>query len=303
MANETAAVATSKLAIMVRSAANLPADRWSDERIAAIRSTCCPEKATNSQFAIFLATAQKYDLDPITKEIWLVEDQGRIMVVTGRDTYVKVAGREKIYQGYQSGVVYANDEFGIEVAGQTVNVLHRIKSVFDRGARKGAYCVLFVEGRPPQVIVRTWDQFKHLHGKQNWSKYPDDMLETRCIVAALKRQFNLAGLEEEDVARDILAGRDPMLVEAGTAAGATSEMAAELRQRLGKGQPAPGPHSDGPGTIDLGVAEEETDAQRDARVQEEELEQLRVDDYDAYAAACERLGREPKERERQPGED
>jgi len=187
----------SRYCMVVRKAANLSAESWSDERISAIVRAVAPRNATQAQVAIFLATAQRYNLDPLLGEVWLADMGGQLRVVTGRDSYIKVASRNEGYRGIESGVVYSKDQFAVKRNDGKVQVQH-VVSGFDRGDRVGAYCVVNHEGRPPVLILRRWEDFRALHGKPTWKAYPDDMLETRCIVAALKRMYNIAGLDTPD---------------------------------------------------------------------------------------------------------
>lgn len=218
---------TSSTALAIRAAGNLPAERWTDERIAAIKTAVTPGKATTAQLAIFLATAHRYDLDPLLGEIWLADMQGTLRVVTGRDAYVKVASREKGYKGFASGVVYSNDEFAVQRDGAEVKVLHTVKG-FDRGHRLGAYFVGYHEGRPSTLVMRAWSDYASLHNKPTWKAHPDTMIETRVIVTGFKFMYNIAGISDEDgwLVQEIDGG-SPELAVAGT-----RTMADDLRSQL-----------------------------------------------------------------------
>lgn len=233
----------SKLALLVRRAGNLPDDQWNDDRIAAIKSTCTPAGTTNAQFAIFLATAHKYDLNPLTREIWLASMNGKLVVVTGRDAFVKVMNNQPDFEGMITGTVYETDEYATERQGDKVVILHKTIG-FSRGRLIGAFCVLRRRGKPDILVQRTIEQFKHLSGKDVWKNYPDDMLTTRCIVSAARQAYNLAGLEEQTAAEDVAANApDPSAPIAtpgtGAAQAGTMDTAAELRDRLKKAQGAP----------------------------------------------------------------
>ncbi len=201
----------SGFALMVRRAANLP-ESWTDERIAVVKRTVAPEEAGPAEVAMFLAVCAHYDLDPFVREAWLVKDKGRLIIVTGRDSFLKVARRDERYRGFEADVVHAKDTFKAVHQNGEVIVVHEING-FDRGELLGAYCVARQEGRPAILITRRFDQYKHLHHKENWKNYPADMLLARVITAAHRLGYNISGLytpEEIDngEAHEELAGHE-----------------------------------------------------------------------------------------------
>lgn len=203
---------------LVRASAGLSLEQWPDERIETVKRMYAPQAKSAHELAAFLATAARYDLDPVLGEIWLAPMQGGLKVVTGRDAMLKAAARDPHYVGIVSGVVYEKDEFRLERAGLEVTVRHVINGM-DRGPLVGAYCVAYHATRVPVVIVRRWEQYKHLQGRGTWKDYGEDMIETRAITAALRRQYQLAGLYHESEFRD-------------EAAGAATEAVADLNAAL-----------------------------------------------------------------------
>lgn len=283
---ETAAKGT---AVMLRQAANLSPDKWTDERLAAIRSAVAPKGASIAELAIFLATANKYDLDPLVGEIWLVKDErsGKMMVIVGRDCFIKVANREKDFEGFYSGVIYEKDGFTAERQGGNVLVSHSTAS-FNRGKIVGAYAVAHRRGFPDVFIAREIKEYSHLSSKKNWRDNPADMLETRCITAALKRLYNLAGLNDPGYEAELLDPTPEGLSrgqEGETAKSGTQETLAKLREQLAlKGKPA----ADIDGVVIVGVDEPEVFSQ----------EEILAEDRRIAALDAEREG--PM---REPGED
>jgi hypothetical protein len=193
-----------------------------------------PAARTVQTLSAFLAVAKKYELDPLVGELYLIETEHGPKVCTGRETFVRIASRQPGYLGIVSGVVREGDTFQVNREGSgleatDVSVQHGMGLV--RGELVAAYCVAYCQGRAPIVIVRRAEDYAHLRGKLNWRLYGDDMLETRCIVAALRRQFPLAGLYVETEFADdeaaAVAAADQKQV-----AKATAERTAELRGRI-----------------------------------------------------------------------
>lgn len=183
----------SSFALTVRRAANLSADKWTDERIAVVKRTVAPDDAGPAEVAMFLAVASRYDLDPFAKEIWLAKDKGRLIILTGKDSILKVARSNPGYLGHESGVVYSKDTFKAVHKDGNVTVLHQIDG-FDRGEIVGAYCLARKEGHPPVLVLRKWSDYSHLHHKDNWKNYPEDMLLSRVLTAAHRMLYNISGM-------------------------------------------------------------------------------------------------------------
>jgi len=245
MTQSKTAVAVIEKSNEIRLAAQLPAKHWPDERIKAIAKTVAPAGTGVPELALFLSVAHKYDLDPFINEIWLVKDpkKDRLMVMTGRDAYLKIAMRHKDFGGINSGVVYKNDTFKqIKSEDGKVEIVHEIHSMGERGPIVGAYCVAYHKGRVPVAVIRTWQHYSKLHNRPTWQSNPDDMLETRVIVAALRRQYNISGIytEAEFAGVDEGDGALQDLQANENAIAATADRVAELRAQIDSIQePAP----------------------------------------------------------------
>lgn len=216
----------SEYALTVRKAAGLTAEDWPDERIGAVARTVAPAEASSAEIAMFLTVAHRYQLDPFLKQIWLAKDKGKLIILTGRDSFIAVAERDPGYQGFDSGIVYSKDAFRVVRDGGDITVHHEIVG-FDRGEIIGAFCVAYHESRRPVLVLREWKDYKHLQGKDNWKNYGPDMVETRCITAALRRQYTISGIYSE---AEFVDGE--LLPDAERMAGATKSRMEGLRATL-----------------------------------------------------------------------
>lgn len=215
------AQAPSQFALTVQRAANLDPAIWNAERIAVVKRTVAPESAGPAELAMFLAVCGRYGLDPFAKEAWLVDDRGRLIIVTGRDAIVKVARRDEKYAGMEADVVFSNDTFRAVRKDGSVRVEHAIEG-WDRGDLVGAYCVVHKDGQPSQLIMRTLEDYKHLENKQNWKNYPQDMLLSRVITAAHRLMYNISGMYTPE---EIEGGEAEQTLQ-------SHEVAAKTRERL-----------------------------------------------------------------------
>lgn len=221
----------SKYALTVRRAANLPADMWSDERIAAVSRTVAPKEAGPAEVAMFLAVANRYGLDPFLREIWLAKDKGRLQVLTGRDSFLKIARKNPDYRGYRAEAIYEKDEFAVEYTDDGPSIMHKIQG-WDRGRLVAAFSCVYVEGRPPVLIIRRLDDYKHLLNKDNWKQNPEDMLLARVITASHRLAFSISGMYTPDEAGDIRVDTDDAAVDSVRASDGTRVQLEELKAKL-----------------------------------------------------------------------
>lgn len=103
----------------------------------------------------FFELAARYDLDPLTGEIWLAAMRGRnsgpgdLAVLVGRDGYMKVARRQADFVTCFGQPVYSNDEYEVSVDDDGgYAVAHMPAHPKDRGELTGAYARLFRDGKP-----------------------------------------------------------------------------------------------------------------------------------------------------------
>lgn len=154
-----------------------------------IRKTVAKD-ASNEQLEMFLHLANRYQLDPFTREIYYSPQTG---VITSRDGYLKVAQRDPEYEGIVSCAVHANDEF--EMKPMECDIRH-VFANGDRGEIIGAYAVCFRKGRRPAVCYATYSEYAK--NTPVWNTYKSAMICKVAEVMALKRQFSISGLVTEE---------------------------------------------------------------------------------------------------------
>lgn len=196
---------------VVRRAAGMSPERLPDELIHSIFAYAGDQVETPYELAVFVQQALKYDLSPVSGEIFAFRTQGKLRVWAGRDGFIKAAERSPNYEGHQVGVVFENDDFSITVKGDDVEVRHEIAGI-DRGRPVGGYAVGWGRNRKPVVLTRKWSDWEHLWSdsrKWNWKKDPIGMAENRLIRAVLTRIVPLGGLgiegDQEDHLEDWMA--------------------------------------------------------------------------------------------------
>lgn len=172
--------------------------QWSRDEVATIRDTVA-KSATDSELKMFLHLSQTYGLDPFVKEIWFIKAGGQPVIMTSRDGYLKIAIRDKSYDGLVSDVVYEGDSFQKTPDGVTHSY-----GQGKRGAIIGAYALVYRNGiRFPAYVFAPFRDYNK--GNNIWRQYPHAMILKVAESMALKRAFSLSGLvtREEYDAEDV----------------------------------------------------------------------------------------------------
>lgn len=165
--------------------------------------------ASNDEFAVFIALARKYDLDPLNREVWCVKrrPQDPAVITISRDGYLKIAHREDDFDGVQSDVVREHDTFRKNADG-TVEHQYGYKDG-KRGPIVGAYAVVYRRGfRVPFYFFAPWVEYGKpniqtdergniKNGYSPWVKFPSAMVQKVAEANALKRAFPVSGAAPE----------------------------------------------------------------------------------------------------------
>jgi hypothetical protein len=160
--------------------------KYTETQIQAIKDTVA-KGASDSEFEMLMYLANRYQLDPILKEIFYSPQLQTIM--TSRDGYLKIAHREKSFRGIQSMAVCENDDFEFDAVNCKIN--HKFAKG-DRGKVIGAWAIVKKEGFDPVLAYAPYDEHVQ-QGSKAW-KYKSAMCCKCAESFALKRQFCITGL-------------------------------------------------------------------------------------------------------------
>jgi len=157
------------------SESNLPATQktWTAEDVQLIKDTVA-QGATDSEFKLLLYTANKYQLDPLVKQIWCVKyDKSKpASIYTGRDGFLSIAHRSGQFDGMESGTKMVESRlFG-----------------WAKVWRKDMT-------RPFSVEV---DEREYKSTNPLWRDKPRTMIQKVAESQALRRAFDISGLYSPD---------------------------------------------------------------------------------------------------------
>lgn len=141
-----------------------------EKRIMLIKAKVAPD-ATNTEFELLMYLANKYNLDPLLKQIWLVKfGNSPAQIYAGRDGFLEIAHRSGHFDGMETGIVYDEDKtiIGAECTVWRNDMTHPFTSH-----------VLFKE---------------YTTGKNLWTSKPAVMIGKCAESVCLRKAFSVSGL-------------------------------------------------------------------------------------------------------------
>lgn len=177
-----------------------------------VKKTLMPSnkvEPSNEELIAFLLVADKYNLDPFTKEIYAFPAKGGgITPVVGVDGWIKIANREASFDG------------------MTVNM-----ETDEHGKPVSATCVIHRKDRShPITITEFYEECKRQ--TDPWNSMPRRMLRHKAIIQCVRVAFGVSGIMDEDEAHDVQEVDARVVDSAVKAASVTGKIAA-ARQRQG----------------------------------------------------------------------
>jgi len=159
---------------------------FTEKEIQTIKNTVAKE-ANDDELRMFLHIAKTYGLDPFNKEIFFWKVDGNPTIMTSRDGYLKIANRNKNFDGLVSDVVRKNDKF--------IKHMNSVEHEYgtDRGDIIGAYAFVYRKDRKyPTYSFAPFEEYNA--GTKVWNSYPSAMILKVSESMALKRAFSVSGL-------------------------------------------------------------------------------------------------------------
>ena len=167
---------------------------FNQKEIETIKNTVAKE-ANDDELRMFLHIAKTYGLDPFNKEIFFWKVDGNPTIMTSRDGYLKIANRNKNFDGLISDVVRKNDKF--------IKHMNSVEHEYgtERGDIIGAYAFVYRKDRKyPTYSFAPFEEYNA--ATRVWNSYPSAMILKVAESMALKRAFSVSGLvsrEEMDM--------------------------------------------------------------------------------------------------------
>ena len=167
---------------------------YTTEQIAIIKNTVA-KNTTNTELAYFFSVCKVADLNPFLKEAWCYKDnKGNLLVFAGRDGFLKIAQRDKRWNGMLSAYVCENDKFELDIPNGKVKHIITGK---DRGSKiLGAYAIIKPKGCDYPTVE--WVDFDTYNKGYNvWGTNPGLMIQKTAETHCLKKAHGIMGLQPE----------------------------------------------------------------------------------------------------------
>jgi phage recombination protein Bet len=145
-----------------------------------LRATVFPADGSKEQFAAFLLVAKKYNLDPVTKQIYAFPTQaGGIQPIVSIDGWM--------------GLINAHPQFdGMEFEDH----------LDEKGDITAITCKMFRKDRGHPVSVTEY-MHECRRGTSTWKQWPARMLRHKAAIQASRYAFGFSGIMEPDEAERI----------------------------------------------------------------------------------------------------
>lgn len=140
--------------------------------------------ATLEQLGMFCIVAHKYELNPLTKEIYAFPAKGGgIVPVVGIDGWISLVQRQKNYNGHKFVYAWENDKVG--------------------GKLLAATCFIFRKDLS-EPIEHTEFAEECNRDTEPWKKWPRRMLTHKSFIQCARYAFGLGGVYDQDEAERII---------------------------------------------------------------------------------------------------
>lgn len=144
---------------------------------ATLRATVVPGNITREQFAAFLLVAKKYNLDPVTKQIYAFPSKGGgIQPIVSIDGWMNLINSHPQFDGMEF-----EDRFD------------------DKGNIVAITCRMFRKDRSHPVSVTEY-MAECRRDTDTWRRWPARMLRHKAAIQAARYAFGFSGIVDEDEA-------------------------------------------------------------------------------------------------------
>lgn len=142
-----------------------------------VKATCMPGNVSDEEFAAFLMVAQRYGLDPITKEIYAFPKKGGgIQPIVGIDGWMNLINSNPNSDGLEF-----RDDFN------EANELVAITAIIHRKDRKH-----------PTMVTEYMEECRR--ETDPWKKWPARMLRHKAAIQCARYAFGFAGIIDPEEA-------------------------------------------------------------------------------------------------------
>lgn len=146
-----------------------------------IKATCKMEKATQEQFEAFLLVAERYNLNPLLKQLWAYPDRnGGIMHMVSLDGWISIVNSQPQFDGYETSI-----------------------QLDDKGYPISATCTMWRKDRSrpttKTIYINEWKK----DTSPVWKQMPCHFIEMRAYIQCARMCFNISGINDDEIEPEI----------------------------------------------------------------------------------------------------
>jgi phage recombination protein Bet len=192
--------------------------QFTKEQVQMLRRTVAKD-CNDDEFVYFLEVAAMYDLNPLVHEVYAAKQAGnngsggRVMILIGRNGWLKMARRYPDFKGIDGDIVRENDIFRVKRTPEGREIIHEYEgSIEKRGAIVGAWAEVLREGQKPYYFFAPMSEYRpKSEGKLKfspWGSQESVMIQKCAYVGALRIAFNISGVYDEAELANTSVGAD-----------------------------------------------------------------------------------------------
>ena len=138
-----------------------------------LKNTVIPGGTSNEHITAFLAVANQYGLNPMTKEIYAFPSKGGVTPIVSVDGWLKLANKHPQFDGLTT------------------------EEVREGGAILAVTCTVYRKDRSHPVMATEY-MAECKRPTEPWKQWPVRMLTNKAMIQAIRRAFSFAGIYDPD---------------------------------------------------------------------------------------------------------
>lgn len=184
-------------------------------------------EATPEQVIMFLVVANKYDLNPFTKEIYAFPTKGGgIVPIVSIDGWLAIINRQPTLDGVEFADALSTD--GKELVSITCRIYRKDRTHPIEVTEYMEECYRETRNRDGKIIEDS-----------PWNKWPRRMLRHKALIQCARVAFSLSGIYEHDEAERIVEAENSRVINARPVLPADIKRASELARTTADPDPSP----------------------------------------------------------------
>lgn len=158
-----------------------------------VKQTCAPT-ATNEEFALMCHMANRYGLDPLVRQIWVVKyGEKPAQIFAGRDGFLSIAHRSGVFNGINTAVEKVNEPIHVEKKRYDKWKKEWVTLKVEREWQFKAICTIYRKDAEYPFVVEVLEE-EYTTCENLWLEKPRTMLGKVSESQCLRKAFDISGL-------------------------------------------------------------------------------------------------------------